>query len=237
MSDTTPIIPNFIQIPPPNPPQTFDPKGIVEASLGVVSETGKGFIPATNFNPEQPYKDIKEFVEGRQERIDNSPLNPEKYIGDIKEAHKDNQQRREEHFTQRVGDFERFYTDRLAALTACHEKVLELKNAEIGQLHTRVAELKAERTHYESERDALVAQRFADLQTYNDRRIADLERNHASELALTERFNQFVQQTRDAEDQKVNAAKKALDTERESWVTHIQEVALRKTFWAKIRGL
>ena len=198
MSDTHQITPGVIHIPPPNPPEAFNPKDVIEAAGGTVSEKNKGFMPLTDFNPEKPYADMKAFVESRQQRIDASPLNPENVIAKIETQNRDAEEKREGYWRNRTEDWGKFYGDRTTDLMAHHSAVLALKDEKISELREKNKELK-------DENKALQGQHETDV----DRRVTDLERYYADILALTEKVA-------DAKIERLHHEYTRLDTERDN---------------------
>lgn len=241
MSDAAPITPNFIQIPPPNPPLTFDPKGIVEAVKGIVSENGKGFIPATNFNPEQPYKDIKEFVEGRQKRIDESPLNPEKRIADLEGENdilgKRHETDLEKYRADRTSDQVAFHKTLIDELNRYHVDVLRLKDETIGKLRDKNGELKAENKRLDDQHQQDVNIRIDDLQQYHTQILSltrEVSEVKLERLDVERRRLDEIWQKLGAERDRLKEDQKTLVDEKKSWLgtltTALKDMEVAKLF-------
>ncbi|MDR3088908.1 MAG: hypothetical protein LBU39_03725 [Desulfobulbaceae bacterium] len=199
-------------------PQTFDPAALVNAAQGAVSEKGKGFIPATDFPATKPYEDWKDFLDKQHQDIARSGLNPDRYVEDIKKAHEDNQARREEHFRQRNDDLERYTESRFKDLQDYHGEILRRRDEKIDELEKRLHEEKTENKNLERQRDEERDRLLEASQRCHEQRIADLERHHAAELALTERISQFVQDKLRADEERMREAKDQLDQEKSGLV-------------------
>ena len=203
MSDTPVISPvPVIALPPVNPPQTFNPKDVVEAAQGIVKEKDKGFIPSTDFHPEKPYEDWTQYLKERQAQIDKSPLSPEQIINDFKAAKTHLVERHETDLTALREALEKYYESRLTVLTDYNDNSLSWRDQLNGELRSRAAA-------FESEKKVLEERLITELADYYDKRIQELERFHRefkSELGV---------QLTDAKDREHALKDKVADLEQE----------------------
>lgn len=233
MSNTTP--PTFIQIPPPEPQQTFDPRGVIEAARGVVTEKDNGFAPLTPLNPQKQYEDLIKHLGDQQQRLDRSPVDPANRISELVTKNNGLETKNDDLAKLRKDDLEKYLKDRstdlveyhnrrISELEGHHNAVLRLKDDKITELQTRVTSLKEAKKHLEDQHKADIEQRMIDMQHY-----------HAEVLRLTRevseaRLERLEDERRRLTDgwTKLDVAKGSLDEERKTWMDKL--IATAKDF-------
>ena len=184
MSDQT-VTPTIVIQPPPLP-NHIDAKGVVEATRGVIQDSGKGFIPATDFPSTKPYEDWKEYLTTWQQRLDSSQIDPENAFEKLEEERKKLEDKFREDLQRRIDDERKRYDERTGELKDYHRedrKSLEKNRADLED-HFRT--LEARRDVFEAEcKNALVSyyeSRLSILGKFHDdlkselyKRIEDLE--------------------------------------------------------------
>lgn len=173
-----------------NPSQTFDPKDVVAAAKGVIDGDGKGFMPLTDFHPNQPYEDWKGFLEKRHETLNQERArvlaeDPKTFFEEQArklEAEKNRLgQQLESDFKARLSDLEKVYEDRLSDQTKYYSDRITRRDDEIDQWKDRFQKLEMESKSLSSRIIADSDQRLEENMRHYETRIADMER-HGSEL-------------------------------------------------------
>jgi len=190
MSEATPTTPTFIQIPPPNPPNTFDPKGVLEAGNGIVPKDGKGFVPLTDFPPTKPYDDWSGFLDKKDQQLEEERIrlrndDPVTKLENDKEAlktrNKELDARHEADLNQRINDLEEYLRKRHDDLTRFHGEELRLNEYGKDDLKARVANLEAVRNTLE-----------ARIITDNDRHVEELKNQYEIRIAEIKEHNEIL---------------------------------------------
>jgi len=211
MSEATPTIPTFIQIPPPNPPTTFDPKGVIEAGCGIVPKDGKGFVPLTDFPPTKPYDDWSGFLDKKNQQLeeervrlrnDDPVTKLENENEALKNRKKELENRHETDLNQRVIDLEEYLKRRHDDLVKFHADELRLNDYGKDDLKTRVATLEGVRNTLEARIIADNDQHFSDLRNQYEARMADLRGHnevlrqvYETSLAQSKEMTTIIQET------------------------------------------
>ena len=138
-----------------------------------------GFIPLNGFDPKKPYEDWHAMGERHVEFLEHDRLTPSNYATELRNAHDDNQRRREDHLKERTDDWKRHYDDRTSDLTHYHAEILKFKDAEIQRLKDKADKLERENEAYQKRHEKDWEDRMTDLKQY-----------HADMLALTREIAQ-----------------------------------------------
>lgn len=191
MSETSPIIPPVITIPPANPQQAFDPKGLIEASKGVVPADGQGFMPLASFDPKIPYQKWADFLGAQkdtleQERQRVDAQDPRTFFeAQTKklEGEKDKiEEQRKAALDKRLADLEAKDGQRIRDLLDYQGREVAWRDTKIGDLEGRISTQKEEIRELTANHIADNNQRLDENTRHYEARIAELER-HRAELA------------------------------------------------------
>jgi len=198
MSEPTQVTPTVIALPSASAPQTFDPKGVVEAAQGMMPNDSKGFMPLTNFDPNQPYKSYAEFLSKQREDLEKDRQrvasdDPKTFFeGQTKKLEGEKKTLEDQHkadLQARLDDLLAKYQEQIAALSKYHGGETSWRDAKIGELESRINTLK-------SEIKALEAQHISD----NDQRIEENARHYEQRLAdMKEHSDKLCEAMRNAD--------------------------------------
>lgn len=201
----------------PNPSPAFDPKDIVEATNGVISGDGKGFMPLTDFPPTKPYEDWQGFLDKQrdtleQERQRLAAEDPKTFFEEQArkfEAEKNRlEQRCESNLESRLSDLEKRYEERLDYQTKYQKDELTLRNVEIEKLEAKNKELEEREKELNEQILTERNQLFEENKQYYGKRADDMEsyRNELRSILQTanqdagmqtericERFQKFIE--------------------------------------------
>ena len=207
---------------------------VLEKAKPTLPGTENGFVPLKDYDLSKPHEDFAKHLEKWQERLDESPIDPANAIEELKARKKELEQKRENDLEQRITDIKNDYSERKGEWKEHLTEVLRLKDDEIGIWRGRVDELKAKNHDLEKQRDDERNNLLDELRRNNDQRVADLERYHANELALTERFAQLMEQKHIADEHQNRVDKETIEEDRRKWyqtmVTSIRDSSLAKLF-------
>jgi len=200
---------------------------VIQSAKPTLPGTENGFVPLKDFDLAKPYEGYAEYLKNWENRLDANPIDPANAFEKLKEEIKELERKLKDEFEQRISDITDRYDGRTGELKDYHTEVLRLKDDEIRIWQGRVDELKAKNQNLEQQRDDERNGRLDDLRDFHTQRMADLERYHANELALTERFTQRWEE-------KVQAVETRIEKEQEQ--LHVDRKNLFKTVLASIKN-
>lgn len=166
----------------PKPPQTYDPKDIVEAT--------KGYMPLTNFSPNKPYEDWQGFLEKQrdtlnQERERVAAEDPKTFfkgrVGKLEDEKSKLEQRHESDLESRLSDLKQQYEDRLADREQYHTNGIARRDDEVDKLEAKIQELESETKSLETRIISDSDQRLEENKQHYEARIVEMEQ-HRTEL-------------------------------------------------------
>lgn len=193
-----------IQSPPPVivnpvPPQTFDPKDIVQAANGIISGDGKGFMPLTDFPPTKPYEDWQTFLEKQRETLNQERArleseDPKTFFEEqVKKLETEKsrlEQRHESDLETRLSDLEQGHTERLTDREKHHSDEITQRDGEIRKLESKTKDLEAENNSFISRILSDNNQRIDDNRQLYEARIEDLKQQNAELREILQAANQ-----------------------------------------------
>ena len=193
---------------------------VIQSSKPSLPGTENGFVPLNASDLRKPYEDIARHLDKRQERLNNSPIDPANEIAELKEAKKKLIDLHEGDYEQRITDRDTGYRDRMGEWRDHFTEASQLKDIELRIWRERAEELRTKNQELERQRDEAIQrcfdQRTADLREFHDQRMADLERHHARELELTERYTEKLERKLETDETQIKDDKKELHEDRKN---------------------
>ncbi len=206
-----------VAINPPQLPEHFDVKGVVEAARGIVQESGKGFIPVADFSPTKPYEEWTKHLEDWQRRLDESPLDPATALEELKAGKKELEIKHENDFERRLSDLASGYNDRKCEWKEHHRDMLELFTQWRDEWKDRFNPI-------EVRKDALEEELVKALVNYYDTRLQELARFHEE---FKGELNSQITNLRNRE-KELNTKIADMEQERRQWMDERRDWLLNR---------
>ena len=207
---------------------------VISSAKPSLPGTENGFVPLDASDLRKPYEDIAKHLEERQKRLDESQIDPDNVIAELKDEKQKLVNKHENDFEQRITDIKEDYRGRTDELEKHLAEILRLKDIEIEIWQVRVKELDAKNKDLEQQRDSERNSRLDDLRDFHAQRITDLEQYHANELALTREFTQRWEEKVQSVENRIEKEQEQLHDDRKKLFTRllasIREFKLSKLF-------
>ena len=207
---------------------------VISSAKPTLPATENGFIPLNDFDLAKPYGDIAKHLDERQKRLDESPIDPANAIEELKDEKRKLVDKHENDYEQRILDRDNDYRGRSEELEKHLAEVSRLKDAEIEIWRDRVDELKAKNAVLEQQRDDERNNLLLEIRNNHDQRMTDLERYHANELALTERYADKWERKLETDEERIRGDEKTLQEDRKNLfktvLASIKNFSLAKLF-------
>lgn len=144
---------------------------VVSSAKPTLPGTENGFVPLKCFDLANPYEDMAKYLDNWEKRLNESALQPDPVIRELKEAAKRLADKRESDFEQRIADLDKGYQRQLEEWREHHRDRLEQAVSWRDEWKNRLLPV-------EARNEALVEDRQRDLSAHYEARLQELARFH-----------------------------------------------------------